>query len=490
MPTARILLALLFAIYVSTADAQTVIVPETTYSPPPTSLVPNSTAMLDDDSVFMAFTDHTTFFGAARFQVVNINTGAIELAPVPLPDAMRLASVAVLGPESALIVVRDDHDWVSTGKYFVVNPLTGAIVRGPIPFTSHGTGWEYRIAVLDPSTVLIAHRSDAGLAGVFTVIDPQRATVKVRETPFAPGGIDTVDVAALDGQRVALAYTGTTPRFEMFFTVIDAHSGAILRPPQLIAPQAHIFALLRRSVDDVVVVYFDSPADAGEFLTLDTVTGLRSAPTTFATGGMYAPGATLIDADTLLVAFSRSVLGEVPAEYVVHDVEGPRLLAAMPFNDGPTYFVSALSSGCRVLLSYQDVPDGQKGKLQVRDFAGVCTPPCPPDITGQLDLFQSVYVPFYTPYLQLQLVLIRNRTTAPIVGPFSVLLEDLKNGALVGGGVTSCASAGLAPFVRLGAGADDVLSPGEVGGAFLVFVSQGAGPVDYRPRVLNGVPRR
>ena len=488
MRTANIYFALVLVVCrLSVADAQTVVVPEKTYSTPPTSLTPNSTAMLDDDSVLMTFTEHTTWFGHARFQVVNINTGAIELAPVSLPDGMRVASVAALAPDLGLLVIRDDNDG-EKGKYFVVNPVTGAVVRGPIPFTSHGTGWEYRIAVIDPSTVFIAHRSNDSLKGTFVVVDPLTATVKVPETTFASGETNVMEVAALDAHHVAIAYCTPGPDFRLSFTVVDPQDGHVVRPPAELGIACPL-ALMRRDPTSVLLAYADYPTQSGRFVTLDTVTGSRNTPATFATGGFYGLGAAMLGANSVVFAFAPDVSA---GQYVVHDVDGLELVPPTPFNpEGPTYFVSTVSSGCRVLFSYQDVPDGQKGKLQVVDFSEVCTPlPCPPDITGQLDLLQSSFVPFYGAALQLQLVLVRNRTSESIEGPFAFVLEGLENSLVFGSGLARCDPLPQTPFVRLGAGADDVLSPGEVGGAFLLFVKTSADPITYRPRVLNGIPFR
>ena len=488
MRTARIYLALVLVVCrLSVADAQTVVVPETTYSTPPTSLTPNSTAMLDEDSVLMIFTEHTTLFGHARFQVVNINTGAIELAPVSLPDGMRIASVAALAPDLGLLVIRDDNDG-ERGKYYVVNPLTGAIVRGPIPFTSHGTGWEYRIAVIDPSTVFIAHRSNDGLQGTFVVVDPQTTAVKVPETTFAPGETNVIEVAALDAHHVAIAYCTPGPDLRLSFTVVDPQDGHVVRPPAELGLGCPL-ALIRRDLTGALLVYYDSATQSGRFVTLDTVTGSRSTPATFATGGFYGLGVTMLGADSIVFGFAPDLSA---GQYVVHHIDGPELVPPTPFNpEGPTYFVSTVSSGCRVLFSYQDVPDRQKGKLQVVDFSEVCAPPpCPPDITGQLDLFQSSFVPFYVPALQLQLVLVRNRTSQAIEGPFAFVLEGLEHALVFGSGLAGCDPLRPAPFVRLGAGADDILSPGEVGGALLLFLKTTADPIVYSPRVLMGTPPR
>lgn len=482
----KVCCALLCVWRVSVAEAQTVVVPETTYSAAATSVTQNSTAMLDHDSVLMIFTEFSTFLGAARFQVVNINTGAIELAPVPLPDGMRVGSVAALTPDVGLLVVRDDYDG-SKGKYFVVNPLTGAILRGPVPFTSHGTFWEYRIAVIDRSTVLIAHRSQDGLKGTFIVVDPESGAVKVPERTFATGETDVMQVAVMDSHHVAVAYCTPGPASRMWYTVVDPEDGQVVRAPAELG-FACPAALLRRDSARAVLVYYDYADQSAKFVTLDTTTGSRGTPTTFPSGG-YGLGLTMLGTDAIVFAFAPDVSA---AQYVVYQIDGPQLVPPTPFNpEGPAYDFSLVSAGCRVLLSYMDVPDGQKGKLQVVDFSDVCVPPpCPPDITGQLDVFPSSFVPFYVPWLQLQLVLVRNRTGDPIAGPFALAFDDLQNALLVGGSRTGCRPGQSLPFVRLSAGADDVLSPGEIGGAWALFLKTTADPITYRPQVLHGLPPR
>ena len=223
-----LLASLLVLLGASSARSQTVIVPETPYGGP-VSLTAQATAMLDHDSVLMTSTAWGgAVLGTAEFLVVNIDTGAIELQPVLLPAGYQVSSVAALSPTAGLIAVRDDNNFQSRGKYFVVNTLTGAIVRGPVTFTTAGTSWEYRIAVIDPSTVLIVHRSDIGSAGVL-VVDPQTGTVKVAEKPFAPGPTNTMEVALLDPHRVAIAYGTPGPDLRMSFTVVDPQDGAVAR---------------------------------------------------------------------------------------------------------------------------------------------------------------------------------------------------------------------------------------------------------------------
>jgi hypothetical protein len=478
----------------SAANAQTVIVPETPYTVAPSFVMPRSTALLDRDSVLMAATIHEGALSSrAQFQVVNIDTGEIELPAVGLAMGMTVPVVAALSPDSGLVVVRDDNDG-SKGKYFVVNSLTGAIVRGPIPFASAATSGAYGIAVIDPGTVLIAFT--ALDQGVFTVVDPQTGAVKVPETPFAPGSTNQINVVMLDAHRVAIAYGTQGPDFRTWFTVVDAQDGAIVRPPEEIAAGGP-FALIARSLDEVVLVYYDAALNAGRFLTLNTVTGARSTPVTFVMGGTSRPDAALVGTRALFIGFMRSA-DFASGEYVVFDLDGPQLTPATVFNPGSTPFISATSSDCRTLISYTDhsnLADQRNGRFQVIDLSDVCVPrPCPPNLTGQLDFFASSFVPFFVPELRLQLVLVRSRTTEAMHGPFSLVADELRNALLLGSQeTTTCGAGGPTRFVGLSAGPDDVLSPGELGGAFVLFLRtspESADPITYRPRILNGVPPR
>jgi hypothetical protein len=489
--TTSIFVALVLVAGTSIAAAQTVIVPETTYSGLPTSLTRESTALIDRDSVLIAYTVHNAaLLMTVHFQVVNIDTGAIELPPVPLPDKTTGAMVAVLAPDSGLITVRDDNDG-SRGKYFVVNLMTGSIVRGPVPFTSSGLGGGVGVAVIDPTTVLIAYQGFD--TGVFSVVDPQTGTVKVPETRFAPAWASTLDAVTLDAHRVVIAYGSEGPDSRMSFTVVDPQDGHIVRPPTDIGAGLPL-ETIARNLDEIVIVYYDTAVNAGKFLTLDTTSGTRSPAVTFATGGMSDPAAALIGTDALFIGFERSALTSInPGEYVVYALDGPQLIPATPFNNpGSTFFVSATSSDCRTFISYQDGADEQKGKFQVLDFADVCIPPpCPPDLTEQLDFYPSAFVPFFVPELRLQLVLVQSRSTEPIQGPFAFIAADLRNASLLGSQETGrCGLGGPARFVRLSAGPDDVLSPGELGGAFLLFHRTSLDPITYRRRILNGIPPR
>jgi hypothetical protein len=494
MRAIRILAVFVFlACGLSRVEGQTVIVPEMTYSDEATVLTPTSTATIDADSVFMAFTVGAPFpfLGLTKFQVVNLNTGAIELSPVPLPYGLRVASVALLQPDAVLVVVRDDTvlpggGLNGVGNYLVVNPLTGEIVRGPVPFTSHGTGYYFRIAVVDPSTVLIAHRSQDGLKGQFTVVDPLSGTVKVPQTTFDPA-IDTLDVVALASDRVVIAYDHPSAvNLPSSFLVVNPQTGTVITPPRNLPGSPTNLRLQKLSSTHVLVFYW-TPAGEGQFLTADTTTGSTSAPTTYTTQADSDFSPLLLGEASVFVAYGR----HSTADFAVHDVNGTALVPETSFNpEGPAYFVSAAASGCRVLISYQDVNDGQKAKFQVLDFSAVCTPPCPTEITTQIEIYRSPFAPFLTPALQLQLVLVRNTTPYPIQAPIAFVADDLQNAALFTTSYSRCLSPTPGPFVTLHGGTDRILYPNEITGTFLLFLKFGADPITYVPRLLNGIPSR
>lgn len=128
-----------------------------------------------------------------------------------------------------------------------------------------------------------------------------------------------------------------------------------------------------------------------------------------------------------------------------------------------------------------DAPDGFVSKIGAM---------CGPDVTSALDLgaLLSLKIPL-TPW-RLELVLVRNHSTEPLGGPLSLVLTDLSNGAFAGSPwTTSCFGDVASPFTIVTGGHDGILSPGEIGGQWLLFYEPGAA-VSYAPRVLSGVPGR
>jgi hypothetical protein len=125
--------------------------------------------------------------------------------------------------------------------------------------------------------------------------------------------------------------------------------------------------------------------------------------------------------------------------------------------------------------------------------ARIAEPPfCPADVTPSLDVFTSAFVPFLIPQLQLQLLLVHNKTAVPIDGPLTVVFDDLVNGLPLypPSRLTTCTTPTGAPFIVVHPGVDEVLGPNEVTGTFLLFVKIGPGAIAYEPRVLSGVPTR
>src|SRR5262245_16988202 len=250
----------------SAATAYTPIVPPTPYGVGGVQLSATSTALLDADSVFMCFEDGES----GKFQVINIDTGAVELAPQIVPNARSgPPTCAVVSADTAVIVMRG-------GSVLVVNALTGAVKHPPVIFSHSGTSYEYRVAAASASSVFIAWRSDEGLPGFkkfegrFAIIDPTAGIVKVPETTFEPMGVNTLDVVALDPLRVAIAYQrsitdGVIAPTRAFITVRDAHSGAIVRDPIEFESNAGVPRILRVTGSDVLITY--RTADHSRFVT-------------------------------------------------------------------------------------------------------------------------------------------------------------------------------------------------------------------------------
>lgn len=431
------------------AVGQTVVVPETPFTSESGFTVSNeSTALVDGDSVLIA-ADH----GAITFLVVNINTGAIELPATLLPVAAVSPSVAVLAPDRVFISarIRELPGGSESGAFFVVNPLTGAIVHGPVPFSAFDTSNTFHAAVADSSTVLMAYPGQGG-AGKFTVVDPVTGTVRFAETTFETEPIGSVDAVALDAHRVLVVYSINESGL-MRAAVIDPHSGWLLSGPRDL-PQlgaANVESVLRPNGTGVLLGYFpwdfqDPDVDTHAFVTLDTATGFTSSPTEYASdlelvSFMMSPA--LLGTTAVFTPFSDA---QGRARFAVHALDGSVLVSATTFNPDITHAVSSTSSGCRVLVAYND-NDGF-GKFQVLDFSEVCTAPspCPAVVTDRVDVFRSPFVPFFSPYFQLQLVAIHNTTTKAIAGPIAFAVDALQNGILFASTTTTCGSVAPVQF--------------------------------------------
>ena len=375
----------------ATAGAQAVVIPETPYSTTWVSLSVASTALLDADSVVVTYSHG----GAAELQVFNIDTGVRELGPIVLKSSGVFAgpTVAVLAPDAVLIAVRDSLD-NDKGKYFVVDPRTGAITRGETSFTGDGTTYEYRVAAVAPSTVLIAYRADAPTyLGTYVVVDPQTGAEKIAPCAFASEAINTVDVAALDRHRVVIAYQ-TLGSSQSFFTVVDAGTGAVLLPRVPFESSFGIPRVVGLTLTDVLIAYRNT-GNQGKFITADVTTGVASAPTIYQSGAVwdFSLGVAPLGTDAVFFSYWVTLTSPQQGSFGVYNVTGSQRVSPQAFNpEGPTYNTSAVASGCRVLISYQDVNSvpSQLGKFQVREFSSsVCTPTPDSDGDGVLDSFDN-----------------------------------------------------------------------------------------------------
>jgi len=118
-------------------------------------------------------------------------------------------------------------------------------------------------------------------------------------------------------------------------------------------------------------------------------------------------------------------------------------------------------------------------------------PACSPEVTSGLDILSIGY--FHVPLtpLRFAVVLMHNRTGAPITGPLAYVMDDLRHAVFVGSRLsTRCFSTPADPLMLVDVGADRVLSPGEVVATGLWFYQTDADAISYLPRVLSGVPSR
>jgi len=426
----------LVAASMTPAFGYTVVVPPTTFSSG-ALIMQQAVAMLDDDSVFLAYTEGAS---VTKFLVANINTGAIELSPTFLANGLRQAMVKVVGPDAVLIVTRDDTTINNgIGRYFVVNPLTGAILRGPITFTEFGTGWEHRVAVTTGTSALITHRSNNGWRGVFTVIDPLTGNVKVPETSFDPY-VNSMDVAALDERRVLVAYDRPTDATAPpSFVVLDAASGATWSGPHPFPVLAGGFNLQRLTYNSALIAFQVSDGSA-QFATLDTGTAALTSPTTFTTSLESPIVSGLLGDDLVLFVYSHNGA----ATLTVRDRRGPLVVPETTyFPENIVRDFTVVTHGCRAFLAYNTSTGTY---FEVLDFNDVCsTTPCPVSLTDRVDILRSRFAPFLSPALQVQLVLFHNRSSSPIPGPLALVADGLQNAVLFTNTTTICPAPWPAP---------------------------------------------
>jgi len=122
-------------------------------------------------------------------------------------------------------------------------------------------------------------------------------------------------------------------------------------------------------------------------------------------------------------------------------------------------------------------------------FAKITDRRCPQDVTDRVDVvrFPFLRLPF-TPF-RFQVVLIHNKTTAPITGPLALVVGDAQNGVIIGTPlITRCFSSRGDPFIVVTPGADNRLSPNESTFTGLWFVKTHSGRITYTPHVLSGGP--
>jgi hypothetical protein len=109
-------------------------------------------------------------------------------------------------------------------------------------------------------------------------------------------------------------------------------------------------------------------------------------------------------------------------------------------------------------------------------------------VTAQVDVWRLTFhwIPF-TPF-RFQWVIIHNKTTAPIAGPLTFVMDNLKNAVFIGSPLTTrCVSDEDDPLMLVEVGDDNALSPNESTITGLWFFKTSDGRITYTPHVLNGI---
>ena len=90
-----------------------------------------------------------------------------------------------------------------------------------------------------------------------------------------------------------------------------------------------------------------------------------------------------------------------------------------------------------------------------------------------------------------QTVMLQNTSAKDVAGPVSLALDNLTGGVTLvnRNGVTVCAAPLNSPYVNVGVGSDNVLSPNETVAVTLYFNAPSS-DIDFTARVLTGAGNR
>jgi len=272
--------------------------------------------------------------------------------------------------------------------------------------------------------------------------------------PITPGSyrtVATVDdrfVTKLDQQGSGLVYStflGTTPRGPHVPLAIDAEGGA----------------------------YVAASATAGQIPPFDAVQPTYGGGETDSFVARLNPGGSdltfatyLGGSDTELVeAIALDAFGAIHVAGITLSTNFPVVNAAQPV--------------------FPDVPGNQTSYV-----SRIGEPPtCGVDVTPQIQLFQSGFIPLFWPFT-LQLVVVKNNAATPLNGVMAYVMDDLRSAVYAGSSAqTGCFSPEGDPLKLVPLGDDNVLAPNDTVLMGLWFYQTQLAPISYTPRVLAGYRR-
>ena len=115
---------------------------------------------------------------------------------------------------------------------------------------------------------------------------------------------------------------------------------------------------------------------------------------------------------------------------------------------------------------------------------------CPPNVTAQVNLASLGTTRLGTSDFYLQWIVIRNKTATTIPGPLVLVIGNLSNAVMAAPSLTtSCGPAASNPGLTVPA-VDNLLSPGEITLAPVLYLKLGSLPIVGVPSVLSGIPLR
>ncbi|OGF80951.1 hypothetical protein A2930_02610 [Candidatus Giovannonibacteria bacterium RIFCSPLOWO2_01_FULL_45_34] len=332
-----------------------------------------SAAMVDADSVVIAFRDSTVAPFPGKFAIYNIS-GAQELAPTTFSGQLdvRYVSAVMADADSVVIAYLDFTN--SLGKYAVYN-ISGAQELAPTTFSgTANVGW-VSAAMVDANSVVIAYE-DAALVGKFAIYNID-GTQELAPTTFSGSAdVSYVSAAMVDADSVVIAYRdATNSPFPGKYAVYNISGAQELAPTTFSGAVSVTYASAAMvDADSVVIAYRDGTNSLGKYAVYNISGAQELAPTTFSVANNvnYASTA-MADADSVVIAYLDFT--DSLGKYAIYNISGAQELAPKIFSGSAdvAYASAAMVDADSVAIAYQDATDSL-GKYAVYTVGSPAVP--------------------------------------------------------------------------------------------------------------------